>query len=279
MPEGHVLHRLSCELNRDFAGGPVQVSSPQGRFAVEAARLDGAVLVGAEAVGKHLFIRFDVPEPAWVHIHLGLIGQLRFEPADTVAGQIRFRIENGETAANLRGPQWCRAVTEEERLAVLAASGPDPLRPDADPAKGYARLERSGKSVAALLMDQRIAAGVGNIYRAEVLFRQELRPTTPGNRITRATWQVIWEDLVELMADGKRIGRINTVLPEHAPQAQGRDPRVDAHGGEVYVYRRAGLPCLVCGSEVRTRLLEGRNLYWCARCQRRIHAVAPEPVW
>lgn len=274
MPEGHVLHRLAHALIRDFAGAPVRVSSPQGRFAVEAARLDGSVLRSAEAVGKHLFVEFDVPEPAWIHIHLGLIGQLRFEALDNMQGQIRLRLDNGRQAANLRGPQWCRAVTGQERLAVLETSGPDPLRADADPWKGFERLQRSGKSVAALLMDQRIAAGVGNIYRAEVLFRQRLRTTTPGNRITRATWQVVWDDLVELMADGKRVGRINTVRPEHSPEMQGREAREDPHGGEVYVYRRSGLPCLVCGTEIRTRLLEGRNLYWCPRCQRRIHAVA-----
>lgn len=273
MPEGHVLHRLADDLNRGFAGGPVRVSSPQGRFAVEAARLDGSVLVAAEALGKHLFLRFDVPEPSWVHTHLGLIGRMRFEPADDVQGQIRFRLVSGDLAANLRGPQWCRAVTQQERLAVFEASGPDPLRADADPQKGYDRLRRSDKSVAALLMDQRIAAGVGNIYRAEVLFRQRLRTTTPGSRITPATWLAVWNDLVELMADGKRVGRINTVRSEHGPEAQERAAREDAHGGEVYVYRRAGLPCLVCGTEIRTRLLEGRNLYWCPRCQRRIHAV------
>ena len=56
---------------------------------------------------------------------------------------------------------------------------------------------------------------------------------------------------------------------EHLPEAMGREPRVDRHGGEVYVYRRAGQPCLVCATPVRTQVLEGRNLYWCPRCQRR----------
>ncbi|HHT12780.1 MAG TPA: Fpg/Nei family DNA glycosylase, partial [Propionibacterium sp.] len=69
-------------------------------------------------------------------------------------------------------------------------------------------------------------------------------------------------------------GRIDTVRDEHSPEAQGRDPREDRHGGEVYVYRRAGQPCLVCGSEVRTGMLEGRNMYWCGRCQRRKRAAA-----
>ena len=272
MPEGHVIHRLADTLVRSFAGEAVQVSSPQGRFGVEAARLDGSVLTGAEAVGKHLFVAFDVPEPALVHIHLGLIGRLNIGPGDPSSGQIRLRITDGVTTANLHGPQWCRAVTHAEYDDVLAASGPDPLRSDADPAVGYQRFHRSGKSIAALLMDQRIAAGVGNIFRAEVLFRNRLRVDTPGRDIDRRTWQVIWDDLVGLMGNAVQAGRIDTVRPEHMPEVQGRPPREDRHGGEVYVYRRAGDPCLVCGRPVRTTNLDGRNLYWCGNCQRRRRA-------
>lgn len=275
MPEGHVLHRLARQLNRTFAGKPVEVTSPQGRFAEEAARLDGAVLTSAEAIGKHLLVGFDVPEPAWVHIHLGLIGSLRFEPSAELRGKIRLHISDGTVAANLRGPQWCRAVTDQERLAVIQASGPDPLRADADPDRGFERVRRSGKSIAALLMDQRVAAGVGNIYRAEVLFRHGIRPTTPGTKITRATWEALWSDLTLLMADGLEAGRIDTVREAHSPTAQNRPAREDAHGGEVYVYRRAGDPCLVCGTTVRTTMLEGRNLYWCPHCQRRMRAARP----
>ena len=117
-------------------------------------------------------------------------------------------------------------------------------------------------------MDQSVTAGVGNIYRAEVLYRHRLDPAKPGKTLSRRTWNAVWHDLVVLMRAGVDDGRIDTVRPEHTPEAMGRPPRVDAHGGEVYVYRRAGLPCLVCGTEVRTRLLEGRNLYWCPSCQK-----------
>jgi endonuclease-8 len=71
------------------------------------------------------------------------------------------------------------------------------------------------------------------------------------------------------MEYGVQTGRIDTVRPEHEPHVMGRDPRVDDHGGEVYVYRRNDQACFVCGSTVRTRLLEGRNLFWCPTCQRR----------
>lgn len=269
MPEGHVIHRLARDVAATFGGGAVRVSSPQGRFAEEAGALDGCELVGTDAVGKHLFIRFDAPGAAVVHIHLGLIGKLRLHPLAAPQGAVRLRIDDGATAADLHGPQWCRLVDDDEVARVIAASGPDPLRDDADPAVGFARIHRSGKPLAALLMDQRVAAGVGNIFRAEVLFRHRLRPDTPGREITARTWDTIWADLVGLMATATDVGRIDTVFEEHSPAVQHRPPRVDPHGGEVYVYRRAGQPCLVCGSEVKVAPLEGRNLYWCPRCQRR----------
>lgn len=269
IPEGHVIHRLAGELAAAFGGRAVRVSSPQGRFAVEAARLDGAELVGAEACGKHLFVDFDAPEPASVHIHLGLIGKLRLRPLADPVGVVRLRVADDQVAADLHGPQWCRAITASERAAVIEASGPDPLRADADSERGWSRVRRSAKPIAALLMDQKIAAGVGNIYRAEVLFRHGIAPLTPGERLRHATWQAMWGDLVGLMASGVTDGRIDTVRPEHEPEVMGREARDDPHGGEVYVYRRAGQPCLVCGTEVRVADLAGRNLYWCPRCQRR----------
>lgn len=268
MPEGHVIHRLAQATNEAFAGRRVRASSPQGRFAEATALLDGHELTRAEAWGKHLVIDFAAPTPEHlVHIHLGLIGKLFFEPLAPPRGAVRLRITDGELAADLHGPQTCRLVGDEELAATLAKLGPDPIRADADPERGWRRVHASGRSIASLLMDQRVAAGVGNIYRAEVLFRHRVNPDTPGTRITRQLWDALWADLVQLMRQGVTDGRIDTVLDEHGPEQMGRPPRVDRHGGEVYVYRRAGMPCWVCGSEVATRLLEGRNLYWCPRCQ------------
>ena len=73
------------------------------------------------------------------------------------------------------------------------------------------------------------------------------------------------------MRAGVASGRIDTVRPEHTPQAMGRPARVDRHGGEVYVYRRAGQRCLVCDTPIEQRTVAGRHLFWCPRCQRRHH--------
>lgn len=270
MPEGHVIHRLARDLDARFAGGPLRVTSPQGRFAAEAAVLDGSAIAHAEAWGKHLFIEFDLPRPDnIVHIHLGLIGQLRFEGPDDAAGQVRLHMSTGAESANLRGPQWCRLVTEAERAAAIAGVGEDPLRGDADSDSLVARVRRSRRPVGSLLVDQKLYAGVGSIYRTETLFRLGIHPLTPGAALAPDQVGAIWTDLSALMADGVRVGRIDTVRPEHTPEAMGRPPRADDHGGEVYVYRRTGQPCFVCGTPVAELPIESRRVFYCPNCQPR----------
>ena len=131
MPEGHVIHRLARELNRDFSEAPLHVSSPQGRFRTEAELLDAHPLAAVEAWGKHLFIDFDTDQPEHiVHIHLGLIGKLQINPLAEPVGKVRFRMATDELAADLRGPQWCRLITDGERDAAIDKLGGDPLRED-----------------------------------------------------------------------------------------------------------------------------------------------------
>lgn len=265
MPEGHVLHRLADELTAGFGGRQVRVSSPQGRFAEEALLLDETVLQRARARGKHLFI--DFAQERVVHVHLGLIGTMVVGPPRPIVGQVRLRLATEDTVADLRGPQGCRLTDPGHRTALLARLGPDPLDPGAEPAHLLDRVARDQRPVAVVLLDQSVLSGVGNVYRAEVLFRLGIDPLTPASALSSADWSAIWRDLVALMAEGKRLGRIDTVRPEHAPGAMGRPARRDDHGGEVYVYRRSDLPCLVCGTPVRKRELAGRNLFWCPACQ------------
>jgi len=267
MPEGHTLFRLARDLDQAFGGRPVRVSSPQGRFAAEAAELDGQVLVGAESAGKHVFCEF--PGERFIHIHLGLIGKFDIHPGPAVVsvGQVRLRFENETTYADLRGATQCELIGGERMHQIVQKLGPDPLRPDADPGRAWQRIHRSDKPIGELLMDQTVMAGIGNVYRAEVLFRHRMHPLRPGRTLRRSQFDAIWADLVDLLAEGVRTGRIDTVRTEHTPEAMGRPPRVDDHGGEVYVYRRTGQDCHVCGARVRTAELAGRNSFWCPRCQ------------
>ncbi|OFS18682.1 Fpg/Nei family DNA glycosylase [Corynebacterium sp. HMSC27B11] len=297
MPEGHVIHRLAAQLNQLFAGHALRVTSPQGRFAEEAGALTGDMLDRAEAWGKHLFLSFGNPRNPHrradhiIHIHLGLIGTMAVEPftGGQPRGQVRLHLhridaEGGEDMctwgnameANLRGPQWCRLITDEEMDAAVAKLGADPLRstdPEVDPenAAKLAELDdflsRSRRTIGSVLMDQARYAGVGNIYRAETLFRLGIHPDVRACDLAAEERESIWQDLVELMAEGEASGRIDTVRPEHTPEAMERAPRKDDHGGEVYVYRRAGQPCYVCGEEISHRVVQGRNLFWCPGCQ------------
>jgi DNA-formamidopyrimidine glycosylase len=278
MPEGHTLRRLADDLTAAFAGRAVRVTSPQGRFAADAEQVDGAQLLGADSAGKHLFVELDGER--FIHVHLGLIGRFDVHTGvDEVpepVGQVRLRLVShdpggadprGTSYADLRGAILCDLVGPTRRAEILGRLGPDPLRADADPDLAWRRISRSDRAIGDLLMDQKVLAGVGNVYRAELLFRHRVHPLRPGSTLRRGQFETMWADLVALMHQGVRSGRIDTVRHEHTPEAMGRSPRVDDHGGEVYVYRRHGQPCHVCGAPVRTAVLEGRNLFWCARCQ------------
>ncbi|WP_088979369.1 Fpg/Nei family DNA glycosylase [Micromonospora coxensis] len=267
MPEGHTIHRLATRHAELFAGDKVIAASPQGRFADGAARLSGTVLDACEAYGKHLLHHYA--DSTTLHVHLGLYGRFTDgdgEPPEPV-GQVRLRLTSDRHWLDLRGPTACELLTPPEVAALRARLGPDPLRADADPERAYARIRRSGTPLAALLLDQSVVAGTGLIFVTEALFRAGLPPTLPGRALTRADWDALWVDLVELMTRAVAHGRIDTVRDAHLPEAMGRPARVDRHGGEVYVYRRPGAPCHVCGSAVSRGGLAGRNLYWCPTCQ------------
>ncbi|MFJ2111517.1 MULTISPECIES: Fpg/Nei family DNA glycosylase [unclassified Streptomyces] len=269
MPEGHTIHRLAQDHHARFGGRPVRVSSPQGKFSDSAALLDGLLLDAVDAHGKHLFLGFE--ETGWIHIHLGLFGKVALgdAPAPPPTDTVRLRLLSAAGYMDLRGPTTCALITEPEKRAIHDRLGPDPLRPDDDGERAWTRVSRSRTTVAALLMDQKVISGVGNVYRAEVLFRHGIDPYRAGKDLTRREWDAIWADLAALMREGVRNNRIDTVRPEHTPEAMGRPPRVDDHGGEVYVYRRARMGCLLCGTEIRTEPLAARNLFWCPTCQPR----------
>jgi endonuclease-8 len=120
-------------------------------------------------------------------------------------------------------------------------------------------------------MDQTVVAGIGNVYRAELLYRHRVDPFRPGRSLRARQWWEMWDDLVGLMSDGVRTGRIDTVRSEHLTDAEldAEQSPAGPRRGHSYVYRRAGEPCRVCGTRVRTQALQARNLYWCTKCQRR----------
>jgi len=266
VPEGHSLHRLADQLG-ELVGHAVAASSPQGRF--DAAAVDGAVVAAVEAYGKHLLVTLQQAGEAdrFVHVHLGMRGKwLRFSPV-TGAGlkQVRLRLATPDVAWDLIAPSTCELLDAEGRAALLAPLGPDPLGPEAaDPSSGMdearRRLQAHPGTVGAALMDQTVLAGVGNVFRAEILHACRIAPSRPAARITDAEFAALWTRLQAMMRQAVTDGRIITVdVPEGAdrlavPEAESRR-----------VYKRTA--CYDCGTAVVTTTVNGRTAYACPHCQ------------
>jgi endonuclease-8 len=263
VPEGHTLHRLARLHQKRFGRTPVIVSSPQGRFEEAAKAVSGRVLRKADAYGKHLFHHYD--GGAVVHVHLGLYGSFTEQPLPMPlpVGMVRMRMIGTEYGTDLRGPTTCQVIDEGGVDDVIARLGPDPLRRNADPSSAWNRISKSRRMIGALLMDQAVIAGIGNVYRNELLFRHGVDPHRPGTQVSAAEFDDAWTDLVELMNVGLRRGKIIAVRPEHDHGA----PSYGPDRPRTYVYRRAGEACRVCGTPIRTEVLEARNLFWCPTCQ------------
>lgn len=337
MPEGHSVHRIARQFERNFVGKQLSASSPQGRFAEGAAMLNGREAVSVKAVGKQMFL--ETEGDLWLRVHLGLYGAWDFageilidptiasangrmgqtnqrgtdlenpnldaapildsagenslasigaprrarvhvrmseqtkgladegmEWPPPIVGQVRLRLMTDITAADLRGPTACALQTPDEMLASVAKLGPDPLV--GDPALNEERfvhaVRKKSTPIALLLMDQSVVSGIGNVYRAEMLYRARLNPHTPGRDVPEEIVRQLWHDWVRLLAIGVETGQMMTMddlsPTDYRAAMASRD---DRH----WVYHRAGLPCRVCGTEIALEELGARKLYWCPRCQ------------
>ena len=184
-----------------------------------------------------------------------------------VVGQVRLRLLTDVTCADLRGPTACALQTPDEMLATVAKLGPDPLV--GDPAEGEERfvriVRRKPTAIALLLMDQAVVSGIGNVYRAEMLFRARLNPHTPGRDVPEDVVRELWRDWVRLLEIGVETGQMMTMDDLTSEQYRAAmASRDDRH----WVYHRAGLPCRVCGTEIALEEIGARKLYWCPSCQR-----------
>ena len=331
MPEGHSVHRIARQFDRNFVGKQMLASSPQGRFAEGAAVLNGREAISVQAVGKQMFL--EAEGDVWLRVHLGLYGAWDFagdilvdptiasangrmgqtnqrgtvvdeeilddagenslasigaprrtrvhvrmseqtkgladeglEWPPPVVGQVRLRLMTDITAADLRGPTACVLQSPEEMLASVAKLGPDPLV--GDPAQNEERFVQAVRKkqtvIALLLMDQAVVSGIGNVYRAEMLFRQRLNPHTPGREVPEEVVRALWRDWVRLLAVGVETGQMMT-MDDLSPDAYraAMASRDDRH----WVYHRGGLPCRICGTEIALEEIGARKLYWCPRCQ------------
>ena len=329
MPEGHSVHRIARQFERNIVGRTVAASSPQGRFVEGAAVIDGREALEVRAVAKQMFLRFD--GDVWLRVHLGMYGAWDFagdvsvdatiassngrmgqtnqrgtvlddapimdaagenslssigaprrarvrmseqttgleeqtEWPPPVVGAVRLRLLTESTCADLRGPTACVLQTPDEVVATIAKLGPDPLVDDVDEGEERftATVKKKPTAIGLLLMDQAVVSGIGNVYRAELLFRARQNPHTPGRDVPEEVVRGIWRDWARLLPIGVETGQMMT-MDDLDPEAYRRAMahRDDRH----WVYHRAGLPCRVCGTTVLVEEAAGRKLYWCPNCQ------------
>jgi endonuclease VIII len=331
MPEGHSVHRIARQFDRNYVGREVNASSPQGRFVEGASILDGRTATSVRAVGKQMFLEFD--DDIWLRVHLGMYGAWDFsgeivvdptiasangrmgqtnqrgtalevpvfdaagensltsigaprrarvrvrmseqttgladeneEWPPPVIGQVRLRLLTDVTCADLRGPTACQLQTPDEVATTIAKLGPDPLVDDATEGEEafVAVVGRKPTAIGQLLMDQSVVSGIGNVYRAELLFRARQNPHTPGRSLREEVVRDIWRDWVRLLAIGVETGQMMT-MDDLDPEAYraAMASRDDRH----WVYHRAGLPCRVCGTAIVVEEMATRKLYWCPSCQ------------
>ena len=181
-------------------------------------------------------------------------------------GAVRVRLLTDETCADLRGPTACEVLEADEVQAVIAKLGPDPLVDKGRKAEDRFTevVRRKPTPIALLLMDQSVVSGIGNVYRAEMLFRARLNPHTPGRDLPEEVVRALWKDWVKLLRIGVDTGQMLTMDGlRGAAQQRALASRADRH----WVYHRTGLPCRVCGTSIVMEELGGRKLYWCPVCQ------------
>lgn len=180
-------------------------------------------------------------------------------------GQVRVRMLTSTAVADLRGPTACEVQTVEEVDATIARLGPDPLVDG--PAGEDAFVEnvrRRSVAIGQLLMDQEVVAGIGNVYRAELLFRARLDPYKPGRDVPVELLRELWRDWSYLLGVGVETGQMLTMdglTGEDLERAKAS--RDDRH----WVYHRTGEPCRVCGTPIAMAEMATRNLYWCPKDQ------------
>lgn len=169
-------------------------------------------------------------------------------PPDPI-GQVRVRLLSPTAVADLRGPTACEVLSPDDVDAVIAKLGPDPMVVDhqAGEEQFTAAVGARSTPIGVLLMDQTVVSGIGNVFRAELLFRARQNPFTPGRQVPEDVVRELWRDWVRLLELGVETGRMLTM----------------DDGPEHWVYHRTGEPCRVCGTSIAMKEVSGRKLYWC----------------
>ena len=263
MPEGDTIHRIARVLGRELTGRNIDRLALHDRGDITG--LAGKRVEKVEAIGKHMLVTFDAP---WIlRVHLGMNGHWRrLHIREKAPRDPTVRIEVGEAV------YVCERAYRAELIRAaalktnprLARLGPDLL---ADPPDIDLAVERAsqpgnaGREIGDLIMDQRVAAGVGNVYKSEVLFECRVHPKTLMHQLPPGGIRAIYEKAAALM-------RLNLLTRRRTSVPLRR--RSQPSSQRFWVYMRAGKPCLDCGTLIE-RFLQGdmgRSTYFCPNCQR-----------
>lgn len=258
MPEGHTIHRAARDHRRILAKCKLEVESPQGRFSQGASILSGQLCLTVEAFGKHLLYRFG--NNLTLHIHLGLFGRIKKHklPLQEPRGAVRVRLIGKTHAVDINGPTICRVLDVDGITELINKIGPDVLRSDSDPELAFKKITKSRAPIGQLIMDQSVMAGIGNIYRSEILWRQLVHPDTPGREISRQTFDKIWDDAKALLTIGVKHNAIITV--------DDVQPSKTRYKERVNIFAKKQCPS--CESEIRLLHIRGRRAFVCDTCQK-----------
>ena len=255
MPEGHTIHRAARDHKKLFVGHKVDVSSPQGRFNNGVKSINKQQCVAVEAYGKHLLYEFKNNQ--LLHIHLGLFGRIKRQklPVKVAKGKVRVRLVGNTHFVDINGPTICEILDEEAKSKLIKRIGPDLLRKDADPNKFFERVNSSRAKIGTLLMDQSVVAGIGNIYRTEVLWRQSIHPNTRGQELDRSQLENLWNDARALLEVGVKRNKIITNFKKVG----------SVYTDSLNVYKKK--KCPRCLGVISKMDISGRAAYFCNYCQ------------
>ena len=296
MAEGHAVHGMARRV-RQLVGQPGRSSGEQ-TDAFDPAQVDGWVIRDAEAHGKHLLVHLGPTHGAAAspdtsgptdngpqvagHFHLGMHGRVSVRRHRRALGQdglprthppvpahLAWRFLTGSFLLEVTRPTICELLDDAGVSALHTRLGPDPLRVDADPDLAVARLHRSRRAIGLLLLDQSVVSGIGNVYRAELLWRARIHPHSPGSSVPLDALEALWQDTIDLMSIGLGAGWIVT-HPEQLAAARHllvRGEPVPRWPKRYAVYLRRGRPCPRCGAEVVSQRMGLQTAYWCPGCQ------------
>jgi endonuclease VIII len=260
VPEGDTIFRTAVSLRR-WLGGRVVTRAVSRKAGTDLSPAVGRTIEKVEAQGKHLLIHFSGGLVLHTHMrmtgswHVYPVGERWRKPAD----QARVIIEAGDRLAVCFNVPVIEVLTEKERQVhgALRRLGPDLLGTaplDLTEVRARARLSPA-PTVGELLLDQRVVAGIGNIYRCESLFLCRVDPHRASASLDDGT-------IDNLVTTAARLLKANAVTSSY-------DRNFDGGPDRPWVYKRSGQPCRRCGTRIRRALLgvDARSVYWCPTCQ------------